>query len=53
MEFKNKTFKFFGEAWSIKFVDQAPITERQGELGNSGLGTFIYRRVGLWITTKD
>ena len=31
MEFKNKTFKFFGETWSIKFVDQAPLTEGQEE----------------------
>ena len=31
MEFKNRTFKFFGETWYIKFVDQAPLTEGQEE----------------------
>lgn len=38
MEFKNRTFKFFEETWSIKFVDQAPVIEGQeeGAFNNGG-----------------
>ena len=51
MEFKNKTFKFFGETWSIKFVNQAPITEGQVE-GAFNNGVIMPTERTIWISTK-
>lgn len=51
MEFKNKTFKFFGETWSIKFVDQAPLTEGQEEGAFNG-GVICPIERTIWISTK-
>ena len=51
MEFKNKTFKFFGETWSIKFVDQAPLTEGQEE-GAFNNGVICPTKRTIWISTK-
>lgn len=51
MEFKNRTFKFFDEVWSIKFVDHAPLMEDQNEDAfNAGL---IYpTKRTIYISTK-
>ena len=51
MEFKNKTFKFFGETWSIKFVDQAPLADGQGEGAFNG-GVISPTKRTIWISTK-
>lgn len=51
MEFKNKTFKFFGETWSIKFVDQAPLTEGQEE-GDFNNGVISPTKRTIFISTK-
>ena len=51
MEFKNRTFKFFGESWSIKFVDQAPLVEGQGEGAFNG-GTIVPTKRTIYISTK-
>lgn len=51
MEFKNRTFKFFGETWSIKFVDQASLTEGQVE-GAFNCGVIIPAKRTIEISTK-
>lgn len=51
MEFKNRTFKFFGETWSIKFVDQAPLTEGQEE-GAFNNGVISPTKRTIFISTK-
>lgn len=51
MEFKNRTFKFFGQAWSIKFVDHAPIIEGQKE-GDFNSGVITPTKRTIWISTK-
>ena len=51
MEFKNRTFKFFGETWSIKFVDQAPLVDSQGEGAFNG-GVISPTERTIWISTK-
>jgi hypothetical protein len=51
MEFKNRTFKFFGQVWSIKFVDHAPMTEGQVE-GAFNNGVIIPTERTIWISTK-
>lgn len=51
MEFKNRTFKFFGETWSIKFVDHASLTEGQVEGAFNG-GVIIPTKRTIEISTK-
>lgn len=51
MEFKNRTFKFFGQVWSIKFVDQALITEGQ-ENGAFNNGVIEPTKRTIYISTK-
>lgn len=51
MEFKNRTFKFFGQVWSIKFVDHAPLTEGQEE-GAFNNGVISPAKRTIWISTK-
>lgn len=51
MEFKNRTFKFFGETWSIKFVDQASLIEGQAE-GTFNGGIIIPTKRTIEISTK-
>ena len=51
MEFKNRTFKFFGQVWSIKFVDHASLTEGQVEGAFNG-GVIIPTERTIEISTK-
>lgn len=51
MEFKNRTFKFFGQVWSIKFVDQAPITEGQENRAFNN-GVIEPTKRTIYISTK-
>lgn len=51
MEFKNRTFKFFDDIWSIKFVDHAPLTEGQDEDAFNG-GIINPTKRTIYISTK-
>ena len=51
MEFKNKTFKFFGETWYIKYVDHAPLLEDQADNAFNG-GVIMPLKRTIYISTK-
>lgn len=51
MEFKNRTFKFFGQSWSIKFVDHAPVLEDQADDAFNG-GVIMPLKRTIYISTK-
>ena len=51
MEFKDRKFNFFGDVWSIKYVDHAPLIEGQEE-GTFNGGVLSPLKRTIYISTK-
>lgn len=51
MEFKNRKFNFFGDVWSIKYVDHAPLLGGQTDDGFNG-GVISPLKRTIYISTK-